>query len=323
MDSSGAQRLRQRIGSRPGLVAIAVLVVAGSAAAGGGWLVLGNRPSATSAPSASSTGGGATTLPALDSIYVIVLENQSLNDVTRTHSMPYLASLIARGAVATGYGAIAHPSQPNYLALFSGDTQGVTDDNVHDLSAPNLADQLGAHSRRWSVTAENLPGSSFTGATATDGRDGPGTYVRKHEPAISFTSISQDPARRANIHDLMAFDPGVGGFQLIVPNLCHDGHDCPLGTVDTFLSGFVPRILDSPGFDRSGVLFITADEGESQNAVPLVAVGHDITPGTSRGDPWNHYSLLRTIEDAWGLGCLANACRATDLAALFTPDPSS
>jgi hypothetical protein len=322
MDSSGARRLRQRIGSRAGVVAIAVLVVAASAAAAGGWLVLGNRPSATGAPSASSTGGGATTLPALDSIYVIVLENQSGNDVIRSHSMPYLASLIARGAVATGYRAITHPSQPNYLALFSGDTQGVTDDNLHDLSAPNLADQLDARSRRWSVSAENLPDSSFTGETATGGRDGPGTYVRKHEPAISFTSIGRDPLRRANIHDLTAFDPRTGGFQLIIPNLCHDGHDCPLDTVDAFLSGFVPRILDSPGFDRGGVLFIIADEGERQNIVPLVAVGHGIIAGTSRADAWDHDSLLRSVEDAWDLGCLANACRATTLAALFTPGAS-
>ena len=113
-------------------------------------------------------------------------------------------SLIGQGASTEEFQSIAHPSQPNYLALLSGSTQGVLDDSVHTVSAPSLFDQLETAGKTWRVAAENVPDGCFDGATAEGGRDGPGTYVRKHDPAISFPSISGDPARCASIGDLSA-----------------------------------------------------------------------------------------------------------------------
>ena len=274
-------------------------------------------PVPAGSPFASAAAGGQ---PLFGHVYVIVFENHGYDAVVKGAQMPYLKSLIAKGGLATAYQAVARPSQPNYIALFSGDVQDIDDDNVHNIDAPNLADQLEGKGKSWSVSAENVPGGCFTGATAKGGRDGPGTYARKHEPAISFASISRNPLRCARIHDLTAIDPAEADFQLIVPNLCNDAHDCPLSTADKWLSKLAPKILDSDAFKKDGLLIVVFDEAESRQAnhVPLVAVGPSVKPGTTSDAPATHYSLVRTIEDNWGLGCLARTCSATDLGGLFT-----
>ncbi len=299
---------------------VAVAVIAASA-----WL-LGERrenppigsPVPAGSPFGSAAAGGR---PIFGHVYLIVLENHGYDSVVKGSQMPYLQGLIKHGALATAYEAVSRPSQPNYVALFSGDLQDIDDDLNHDIDAPNLADQLEAKGRSWSVSAENLPSGCFRGASASGGRDGPGTYARKHEPAISFISISRDPLRCGRIHDLSAFSPAEAEFQLIVPNLCNDAHDCPLSTADTWLSKLVPRILGSDTFKQDGVLFVTFDEAESRqpNQVPLVAVGPSVRSDSTSDAPTTHYSLLRTIEDNWGLGCLARSCSAPNLGGLFAP----
>jgi phosphatidylinositol-3-phosphatase len=301
------------------LLVMAVAVIAATA-----WVLRERRenppvgsPVPAGSPFGSAAGGGQ---PVLGHVYIVIFENHGYDTVVEGKQMPYLQSLIKKGGLATGYHAISRPSQPNYIALFSGDVHDIDDDNEHNIDAPNLADQLEAKGKSWSVTAENVPSGCFTGATAKGGRDGPGTYARKHEPAISFVSISEDPARCAHIHDLTAFDPAEADFQLIVPNLCNDGHDCPLSTADTWLSKLAPKILESDTFKKDGLLIVTFDEAESRqsNHVPLVAVGPSVKPGTTSDTPTTHYSLLRTIEDNWALGCLAHSCSAPNLGGLLT-----
>jgi phosphatidylinositol-3-phosphatase len=274
-------------------------------------------PVPAGSPFGSAAAGGH---PVFGHVYLIVLENHGYDTVVKGKLMPYLQGLIRQGGLATAYQAVSRPSQPNYIALFSGDVHDIDDDANHDINAPNLADQLEGKGRTWSVSAENLPNGCFTGATASGGRDGPGTYARKHEPAISFLSISRNPARCGRIHDLTAFDPGEADFQLIVPNLCNDAHDCPLSTADTWLSKLMPKILGSDTFKKDGLLIVTFDEAESRqpNHVPLVAVGPSVRAGTTSDAPTTHYSLLRTIEDNWGLGCIARSCSAPNLGSLFT-----
>jgi phosphatidylinositol-3-phosphatase len=306
----------------PFVVAIAVIAVSA-------WVIRERRENApgglggpigspvpAGSPFASAAAGGP---PVFGHVYLIILENHGYDTVVKGSQMPFLRGLIGKGALATAYQGVGRPSQPNYIALFSGDLQGIDDDKNHDIDAANLADQLEAKGRSWSVSAENVPGGCFLGATAKGGRDGSGTYARKHEPAISFISISRAPQRCARIHDMTAFDPAEADFQLIVPNLCNDAHDCPLSTADTWLSKLVPRILDSDTFKKDGVLFVTFDEAESrqENHVPLVAVGPSIRAGTTSDAVTTHYSLLRTIEDNWALGCLARSCSAPNLGGLF------
>ena len=260
-------------------------------------------------------------VPTFGHVFVIVLENRSASSVLGGADAPYLDGLANRFGVADAYQAVGHPSQPNYLALFSGSTQGVTDDGVHDVKAASIADQLEATGQSWRVYAENVPAGCYRGATSDGGADGPGRYARKHEPAISFASISDSATRCANIQPLRAFDPAAAPFTFIVPNMCHDAHDCPLSMADAWLQTFVPRILGSPAWRDDGVLFITFDEAEGAehvaNRVATIVIAPTVPAGTRSSVPHTHYSLLRTIQTGLGLGCLAASCQANSLGEFF------
>jgi hypothetical protein len=262
-------------------------------------------------------------IPALDHVYVIVLENHGLANILGDPGAPYLNSLIAKNGLATNYVAVARPSQPNYIALFGGSTRGIADNDNHDLSGPNLADRLEARGLSWRVFAQNVPSGCFTGAEASGGPDGTGTYARKHEPAISFTDISSNPARCSNITDFSHFDPAAADFELIIPNRCNDMHDCSVDVGDRFLAGFVPRILDSPEIRRRGALFITFDEGTENSTggeqqVATIVAGSGVPAGFRSNVQHTHYSLLRTVEDTFGLGCIDEDCDANNMSEFFT-----
>ncbi|MGH2408634.1 MAG: alkaline phosphatase family protein [Candidatus Limnocylindrales bacterium] len=272
-------------------------------------------PTPQPTPSAASAG-----VPAFRHVYLIVLENREYPSIVDNAAAPYLNSLISHYASLTQMYAETHPSEPNYLALFSGSTQGAVGDGRYDLAGTNLVDQLVAHGRSWRVFAQNIPPGCFIGSSASGGADGPGTYARKHNPAISFTDISGDPSRCADITDLSHFGATAADFELIIPNLCNDMHDCSVKAGDAFLAGFVPGIIDGPEFADS-VLFITFDEGVSTahggGHVATIVISPLVRAGSADAAVRDHFSLLRTIEDAWGLGCLNATCHESDLRELF------
>jgi hypothetical protein len=286
-------------------------------AAPGAWRSDAGR--ATTTPAGSGAG-----IPAFDHVYLIVMENREYGSIVGNQDAPYIQSLIANFGLAANYDAIAHPSEPNYIALFAGSTLGVTTDGRYDLSGPNLADQLDAAGKSWHVYEQDYPGDCSAAASAAGGVDliGPaGYYFRKHDPAISFTDISGQPARCAAITSLSGFDPGAANFELIVPNTYNDMHSSPTATGDAFLQAFVPLIAGSPAFANSVVL-ITWDEGTSSEGgggrvATLVVSPLLSSTGRQSSVAHNHYSLLRTIEDGFGLPCLSQACDANDLSEFF------
>ncbi len=256
---------------------------------------------------------------AFSHVYVLLMENQGYDNIVGNKQAPDINSLIAQYGLATNYHGVAHPSQPNYLALFSGSTQGITDDTVHTFGGQNLADQLEAHGKTWRFFEQNVPANCFTGASADNGEDGRGNYARKHNPAISFTDISTAPDRCKNIVDFTHFDPEAADFEFIAPNQCNDMHDCSIAVGDAFLSKFVPKILNSDAWQQGGVLFIIWDEDTpyQNNRVPMLVISKAVPHGFRSNTLHNHYSLLRTVEDAWGLGCLNESCTANNLAEFF------
>ncbi len=272
---------------------------------------------------ATPTAAAAAHVPAFSHIYLLILENQDYSGLVGNPAAPYINGLIAKYGLATNYFAVAHPSQPNYLALFSGSVQGITDDAVHEISAPNLADQLDKAGKTWMVYEQSYPGGCFTGATSNGNVDSfgtPGPYARKHDPAISFVDIASNPSRCKHIASLSGFDPAAADFELIVPNECNDMHSCSVATGDAFLSTFVPHVLSSNAFSNS-VLFITTDEGRSSGGgggqVATIVISPSVKAGFTSSVAHDHYSLLRTIEDAWGLPCLGQACGANNLREFF------
>jgi len=306
-------------------VTLAVVVAVVLVSRGGGGAVpsfslpsFGGRPTVGSSASAVAS----STVIGSKRVWLIVMENRSYSQVIDDGDAPFINALAARYGLATDYHGVARPSQPNYLALISGSAQGVSDDSVHDLDAKTLLDQLDAVGHSWHVYAENVPAGCYRGATARNGPDGDGTYARKHEPAISFLSISRDPARCGRVTNLASFAPTAADFNLIIPNLCHDMHDCSTRAGDNWLAQFVPPLLASDAFRQGGLLVLTFDEAssrdDSQHTVMLFA-GPGVAPGTRAKNRADHYALLRTIQSIFGLDCLAQSCKAAAIPELLSP----
>ena len=260
------------------------------------------------------------TIPAFKHVYVIVMENKEYGSIVGPGRAPYLNGLIAHYGLATNFYAESHPSEPNYIALAAGGLLGVSTDGAYNLSAPNLFDQVEASGRTWHVYAQGYPGGCYKGSLGAGVVDGPGAageYVRKHNPAISFTSISGNPSRCANITHLAGFDPAAANLEFIVPNLINDMHSSSVAAGDAFLATFVPRIVDSASFAGSA-LFITWDEGSTSvnggGHVATLVVSPGMTPGFRSATRYTHYSILRTIEQAWGMPLLGNAATAAPMA---------
>jgi phosphatidylinositol-3-phosphatase len=244
-----------------------------------------------------------------DHVVIVMLENQNEGDVLREG--PYLASLAASGATLTDMHAETHPSQPNYLALFSGDTQGVDDDRCPlTFDAPNLATQLTAAGYSFAGYAEDLPAAGYTGCQA-------GGYARKHSPWTDFSTVP-----RAANQPLSAMPTDYASLPTVsfeIPNLCHDMHDCPIAQGDDWLR----QNID--GYARwarthNSLLIVTFDESESSrdrdNHIATLAVGQQVPVGPI-SQHTDHYGLLRTLEDLYGLPPLGHSAQATAVAGLW------
>ena len=283
----------------------------------------GPSPDTASAPTSPSQAASTGAVPAYRHVYLIVMENHEYGSIVGSSSAPFINRLIASGGLVTRMTAVAHPSEPNYIALTSGGTQGVSSDGAYDLDVPNLFDQVEAGGRTWHVYAQGFPGNCSTAGltgSVTDGPGAAGEYARKHDPAISYVSIRRNPGRCAHITGLVGFDPAAADLALIVPNQTNDMHSSSIEAGDSFLATFVPAITGSAAFAES-VLVITWDEGVTNDGggghIATIVLGAGIPAGSRFDASTTHYSILRTIEDAWSLGHLGEAAHATPI--VFAP----
>jgi acid phosphatase len=259
-------------------------------------------------------------VPPFEHVIVLVLENKSAASVVGNSDAPNFNRLAKRYAVLSHYGGVAHPSLPNYLALVSGSTQGIhTDCASCVVSGRNLADSLDRAHLSWKAYAEGLPRPGFTGASA-------GRYAKKHVPFLYFKDILAKASRLRHVVPLRQFFRDLAAsrlpaFSLIVPNLCHDMHDCPVATGDAWLGGFLEPLLRSPELARSAVFVITDEPYHAPPAapVPALALGPLVIPGSRYSRPTSHYGLLRTIEDAWGLPRLGHSAQARPITGIWRP----
>jgi phosphatidylinositol-3-phosphatase len=257
--------------------------------------------------------------PHFSHVLVVVLENKEVDQVVGNPEAPVFAGLARRYATLADYHGVAHPSLPNYLALVSGSTQGITNDctDCH-VDAPSLADTLSAAHKTWKTYAEGLPHPGYSGADA-------GRYAKRHDPFSYFEDVARSPARMRHLVPLaqLGRDLGAGAlpdFSLVVPDLCHDMHDCSVATGDRWLGSFLAPLLRSRALARS-VIFVVFDEGESTQGggghLPAIAVGPAVKPGSVARASLDHYSLLRTIEDAWGLPALGRSKGASPIRGIW------
>jgi hypothetical protein len=268
-------------------------------------------------PVAASTGAG--TVPSFSHVFIVVEENTDLQTVLASGRAPTFAALAKQGAVAANYYAISHPSEPNYIALIGGDLFGVNSDSLATrIDAPTIVNQLEAANKSWKAYMEGLPAAGSLVGQA-------GNYAKKHDPFVLFTSITEDANRVSHVVPLTQLDQDLAANQVpdysfIAPDLCHDMHDCGVDQGDPFLATLSTAIQGSKAWDSKAVLFVTFDEAEGQDAsatccgslpgggkVGLIAVSPLARAGYTSQQPYNHYSLLRTVEDAWRLGPLAHS----------------
>jgi phosphatidylinositol-3-phosphatase len=245
--------------------------------------------------------------------------------VLGTAAAPFLTRLARRAGTAAESFGVAHPSLPNYIALVSGSTQGITDDCTDcTANAPNLAGQLERAHRTWGAYLGGLPAPCARPAKA-------GRYAKKHDPFAYDDGIAGDPARcrrRVPLTRLAADvrDGRLPDFAFIAPDLCDDTHDCPVRTGEQFLARVIPVVLAALG--PRGFLVVTYDEGSSDRGccggshgghIATVVAGPDVRPGARMTVPIDHYGVLASIEDAFRLPRLGAARdpRHGSLAPLF------
>jgi hypothetical protein len=247
----------------------------------------------------------AASVPRPDHVVVVVMENHSYGEIIGGSSAPYIKSLATSGASFTQSFAVTHPSEPNYLALFSGSTQGITDDSCpHTFSTANLGSGLIAAGDTFTGYSESMPSDGYTGCTS-------GEYARKHNPWVNFTNIpASSNLRFSRFPTTFSSLPSVS---FVVPNLCNDMHDCSIGTGDTWLKNNIDGYVQWAKTHNS-LLVLTFDEDDhsQNNQIPTVFVGQHVRQG-SYAEHINHYNVLRTIEDAYGPACTAAACTATPI----------
>ena len=239
--------------------------------------------------------------PSFKRIVIVVLENENESNAI---DQPFMKSLAARGAYLGSYQAITHPSQPNYIAMVAGDLHGVLDDGNVDLDVRPLGDLLEAKGLRWKVYAEGYPGKCRLDARI-------GLYVRKHVPLISFKNVQSDRARCANIVDASEiFDDIAAGalpeYALFIPDINNDGHETGVEFADRWLEATFGPLLNDPRFMKDMLFVVTFDESRrfGGNQIYTAFYGESVIAGSISDHPWNHYSLLRTIEESFHLGTL-------------------
>ncbi len=196
-------------------------------------------------------------IPQFDHVVVIVFGNKGLSDVLGSGAAPTFDRLARRYVSLTDYHGVAHPSLPNYLALVSGSTHGISSDCTDcSVSARNLVDTLEQAGKTWKTYAEGLPRPGFLSAVA-------GRYAKKHNPFLRSPSL------------------------------------------------------------RRGVVFVVFDEGRPSDSagggghVPALVLRPLVRPGSRSSAPLDHYSLLRTIEQAWQLPLLGKSNTAQPISGIW------
>jgi hypothetical protein len=267
-------------------------------------------------------GGGdakASSVPRLDHVIVVIMENKSYE---QTIHAPYTSKLIATGALFSASTATHHPSLPNYLALWSGSNQGVNENTCPAAGSPFSAENLGhaceAAGLTWRAYSEDLPAAGSAVCTNNGTR-----YTRKHDPWTYFGNLDHMNERP---YEDLATDIAAGklpNLAFVVPNNCDNSHDngpCDVAAADHWLANNLPAMLAALG--RRGVLILTWDEDDnaSGNHILTVMNGTPVRAGTVSSRPITHYTVLRTISDALSLPAFGAAKDETPITDVWRHD---
>ncbi len=238
--------------------------------------------------------------------------------------MPWLASMARSYGYARSWQAVTHPSLPNYLALAGGSSYAVTNDAgpaAHPIGGSSVFGQALSHGKTAKTYAE--------GMSVNCGTTGTSRYAVKHNPWAYFASGAERPnCRRWDVpagtttagnlrHDIDAGTlPTVG---LLVPDLCHDAHDCSLGTADSWLRSWLAVVMRGPDY-RAGRLAIVVTFDEDDTSGPNTVLTVVISPRTAHvvsSAAFSHYSWTRYAAELSGTSPLRAAATARSIRSTF------
>ncbi|MBY8885487.1 alkaline phosphatase family protein [Streptomyces sp. PTM05] len=259
------------------------------------------------AASATPAKAAADAIPTPSHVVVVMEENHSYSDIIgNTSQAPYFNSLASQGALLTSSFAVTHPSEPNYMALFSGSTYDLTADScpVNEGSDANLGSELLASGRTFKGYSEGLPKTGSTSCTS-------GSYARKHSPWINFSNV---PASDSVPFSSFPTDYStLPTLSFVIPNLDDDMHDGTINQADTWLNKNLSAYATWAKANNS-LLIVTWDEDDytENNQIPTIIVGDHVKTGHYSEDV-DHYDLLATLEQLYGLEPVGQSADATPI----------
>jgi acid phosphatase len=249
----------------------------------------------------------ANTLPLPDHVVVLILENHHYTSIIGSADAPYINALAndPNTALFTNSFALTHPSQPNYLALFSGSTQGIADDSVphnYPFVTPNLARELMDVSRSFVNYSEDLPSVGYDGATYAN-------YARKHNPVANWigTGTNQVPnTLNRPFSDFPSSDfTALPTVSFVMPNLNNDMHtstgSASVVAGDTWMHDHLGSYL-AWALSNNSLLILTFDEDDDHHDNRVVTMFYGpMVQGGQYPELIDHYAVLRTIQDLYSL----------------------
>jgi acid phosphatase len=241
-------------------------------------------------------------LPRPDHIVIVINENKAFQQIIGNQNAPYINSLAQRGMLFTESYGVTHPSQPNYLALFSGSTHNIINDScLLELKGDNLASDLISHDFSFTSFSETMPDASYLGCMS-------GPYMRKHNPLSNWLELAKFNQPFSAFPQDFSKLPTVS---LVVPNQQNDMHDGTIEQGDRWLSQNL-ELYAQWALTNNSLLIVTWDEdnGSAANHIATIFVGEMIKSGKS-SQRINHYTILRTISDLYGLPSIGNSAGET------------
>jgi YVTN family beta-propeller protein len=259
----------------------------------------------------------AATVPGYQHVFLFYFENQDFGQIVgNTRQAPYLNSLRGQGALLTGFYAEEHPSDANYLAFAGGSAFGVPLDDpeeenpLYTIDAPNIGDLVNAEGETWKAYTQSANGPCDDTVH--------GYYWNDDEPMLYFKDVRDRPAYCAShvvpleeLNGDLARAGTTPSLAWVAPDDCSDMEGCGIAAGDAFLRTELTAIMNSPAWrTQRSLAIITFDEDDADGQRPaqrvptLVLASSGVRPGVTDSTRYTHYSLLRTVEAALGLGTL-------------------
>lgn len=240
----------------------------------------------------------ANALPRPDHIVIVMEENKSFSQIIGNKDAPYINTLAQRGVLFTNSYGVTHPSQPNYLALFTGSLHGIGSNACPlDLQGENLAGALIGKGLSFASYSESLPETGYTGCMY-------GAYMRKHNPVANWKELAAFNQPFSAFPQDFAKLPTVA---LVMPDQRNDMHDGSIAQGDVWLSQNIEQYAQW-ALAHNSLLIVTWDEdnGSESNRVTTIFAGAMVKPGKSK-QRINHYTLLRMLAEMYGLAYLGES----------------